>query len=241
MITTTPRQLLLPGQAAAPDGPVDMNIMYVMHHGFRRDLADFVVAARCTPVGDRRTWRALEKRWTLFARVLHHHHSGEDAVVWPALLERANPAERVTLEAMEEEHAQIDPLLTACAEGFRRLAGAADDDARAALVVRLSATRERLGEHLAHEESEAIALLQRVMTQREWEAVDETLKDELTLRRIVELVPWALHRLPAEARDWCFSQPGGSGYRLVGALTRHGFARAQRRAFRHVAGAPVTR
>ena len=47
MSTTTdlghPRQLRLPGQTAAPDGPVDMTIMYVMHHAFRRDLAACLV------------------------------------------------------------------------------------------------------------------------------------------------------------------------------------------------------
>ena len=33
-----PGQLLLAGQAAAPDGPVDLTMMWAMHHGFRRDL-----------------------------------------------------------------------------------------------------------------------------------------------------------------------------------------------------------
>ena len=36
--TTWPAQLQLPGQAAAPDGAVDLTPMFVMHHGFRRDL-----------------------------------------------------------------------------------------------------------------------------------------------------------------------------------------------------------
>jgi hypothetical protein len=45
-----PRQLVLPGQTAAPDGPVDMRNMYVMHHAFRRDLDAFVEACRRTPV-----------------------------------------------------------------------------------------------------------------------------------------------------------------------------------------------
>jgi hypothetical protein len=36
-------------------GPVDLIGMYVMHHGFRRDLADFTAAVPLTPVGDRQT------------------------------------------------------------------------------------------------------------------------------------------------------------------------------------------
>jgi len=40
MTTTRPHpgQLLLRGQAAAPDGPVDLTVMWTMHRGFRRDL-----------------------------------------------------------------------------------------------------------------------------------------------------------------------------------------------------------
>jgi hypothetical protein len=38
-------QLMLPGQAAAPEGPVQAMPMYLMHHAFRRDLAAFAAAA----------------------------------------------------------------------------------------------------------------------------------------------------------------------------------------------------
>ena len=56
---TWPAQISLPGQTAAPEGPVDMYMMYVMHHAFRRDLTKLAAAAQCTPVGDRIAWRML--------------------------------------------------------------------------------------------------------------------------------------------------------------------------------------
>ena len=111
--TATHTQLVLPGQAAAPEGPVDMAGMWVMHHAFRRDLAAFAEAVPATPVHDRATWQALEARWGRFAEVLHHHHSGEDAGLWPLLGARAGLAERATLDAMEADHETIDPLLSA--------------------------------------------------------------------------------------------------------------------------------
>ena len=54
-----PAQLRLPGQAASPEGPVDMYMMYLMHFGFRRDLAAFAAAAAATPIADRDTWDCL--------------------------------------------------------------------------------------------------------------------------------------------------------------------------------------
>jgi hypothetical protein len=151
--------LMLPGQSAAPEGPVDMTFMYVMHHGFRRDLTAFVAAAKATPAGDRAAWEALEQRWELFSHILHLHHTAEDDAIWPFLMDRVDAEGRATLQAMEAEHDQIDPLLQACADGFATLARKPDDDARAALVVRLTATRECLTRHLAHEETDAIALI----------------------------------------------------------------------------------
>lgn len=225
-------QLMLPGQVAAPEGPVDMQTMYVMHHGFRRDLRRFAEAVRRTPVAERATWALLHQRWELFAEVLHHHHSGEDAGIWPWLRERCGEEHLAMLDAMEAEHGEIDPLLEACAAGFRRLAEAPDEDARAALAVRVVATRDSLGRHLAHEETEAIALIQALMTHAEWLELDEKhFKDEkLTLGKVVRIVPWAAYDVPREARDRVLAE-AGLPFRLVWLLTRRGFARREARAF----------
>lgn len=231
---TLPIQLRLPGQAAAPNGPVDMQIMYVMHHGFRRDLEKFTAAAQHTPVGDREVWRLLATRWAVLAEVLHMHHAGEDAGLWPWLLEHGTPEDRSTLEAMEAEHAEIDPLLASCAEGFEGLAVAADEDARAALTVRLAATRDSLGRHLAHEETDAIAILQRLMTPADWAALDEEyLKAELTPALVGKLVPWAAYGIPREALRRLFAD-AGLGFKLVWLATRRRFAAREARAFRYL-------
>src|SRR3954466_5455569 len=55
--TTNVEQWRLPRQAAAPEGPVDVKMMYVMHHAFRRDLVMFAEAAAATPADDREVWQ----------------------------------------------------------------------------------------------------------------------------------------------------------------------------------------
>ncbi len=225
-------QLRLPGQAAAPEGPVDMTIMYVVHHAFRRDLRAFAEAVPRTPVEARDTWRALAQRWEHLSAVLHHHHTGEDTWLWPFLAERATEDERAMLAAMEAEHAEIDAGLAACDAGFVRLAHHADEDARAGLAVRLCAVREALARHLRHEECDSLPLLQRVMTQEEWEEIDRQLTKQLTVPFLLRTVPWALHELPFEAREHVFGSTG-LAHRVMWWLTRSRFERLEARAFRY--------
>ena len=232
-----PTQLKLPGQEAAPDGPVDMSMMYVMHHAFRRDLRGFAAAAQQTPVADREAWQALQERWSIFAEALHHHHAGEDAGVWPALLDRAEPAERLVLDAMEAEHARIDPLLASCADGFARVARSEDDDARAALAVRLCAAGRLLADHLAHEETEAIVLIQKYFSDAEWQRLEEEhFKRSMGIGQAFRAVPWAAYGLPREVREPVL-RSSGLLFRLIWLGTRRAFERQQRSAFGYVAEA----
>jgi len=227
-------QWRLPRQVAAPEGPVDVKMMYVMHHAFRRDLVMFAEAAAVTPADDRETWGALSRRWQVFSEILHHHHSGEDAGLWPWLLEVVDAGERATLEAMEAEHAEIDPILQACAAGFARLSTHADEDTRAALAVRLCAAKESLGRHLRHEETQAIAIVQSVMTQEEWEGLEaEHFRRGVPLRQVLKLVPWCAHDVPGPLRRQAFAKSGKAN-ELLWRLTRPAFERRERVAFRHV-------
>ena len=155
--------LLLPGQAAAPEGPIDLSMMYVLHHGFRRDLARFADAVRLTPVSDGVTWTALLQRWDLFAMLLHDHHHKEDDHVWPLLRRAAggDTAGLAVLDEMEAEHDTIDPLLDGVREGLARMTATPDAATKQALVRLVVGARDTLDAHLGHEERDAITLLQR--------------------------------------------------------------------------------
>jgi hemerythrin-like domain-containing protein len=235
--STWPTQVRLPGQTAAHPGPVDMTMMYVMHHAFRRDLAVLTAAARVTPASDRQAWLALADRWALFAEALHLHHTGEDRGLWPRLLGVATPEETEVLEAMEAEHEGIDPVLTACGADFARLREHADEDTRATLAVRLAAARAQLGEHLRHEETEAIAIIQRRLSDADWHEIEEeSFKHDLSPRMLLRLVPWVAEGVPADVRRVVFSAPGGRVNQALWVLTRGGFRRRQRRALAHLDG-----
>jgi hypothetical protein len=227
-------QIRLPGQEAAPEGPIDMIGMFLMHFAFRRDLSAFARAVATTPVGDQPTWRALTERWAKFGHVLHAHHTREDTYLWPQVIEKAwaaGDAEAVaTLEAMHAEHAEIDPLLESVSSGLATLASTPDRDARAALEVRVATTRDSLVRHLAHEERDALAIAQQHFTAAEWELMEHERRE--TLRELTFMVPWIVHRLPDNAwpRAAAFGGPVMVG---IAKLCRRSFERQERAAFRY--------
>jgi hypothetical protein len=235
--TTYPDQIRLPGQTAAPGGPADMTMMYVMHHAFRRDLDRFTSAVAETPLADRATWKALAARWDRFFTILHHHHTVEDLYIWPFLMERADAEEQKTLEAMEGEHEQIDPLLASVADGFTALAGdrlpAGSEDVRAGLKVRMAATRDLLARHLEHEETQALVILQRHSTTEDWHRIEKEQigKDKIPVP-MPFMVGWCAEEVPAKEMDEIFGIVGRP-FQVLWLLTRRGFRRGERKAFKY--------
>ncbi|MBS4752975.1 hemerythrin domain-containing protein [Nocardioides sp. zg-ZUI104] len=237
----TAAPLLLPGQAAAPAGPCDMSGMYLMHHGFRRDLDDFIAAATHTPPGERATWAAISQRWERFAHLLHEHHDVEDRVLWPLLTERVTAAGDTAgagvLEAMEAEHALIDPLLGQVRDQLDRILVGdeqAKERARTALVAVLARTREVLDDHLAHEERDAVALVQRHVAGEEWEALErKEFRGRPSMSELRFQLPWMVHEVPDEVVR-PLVKASGAPFAVLLRLSRRGFARQQRAAFRYV-------
>ncbi len=237
-MTTTrpPSQVDLPGQTHVAEGPHDQTGMYVMHHAFRRDLARFEAAVRQTPVGEAGTWAALGRRWDRFATVLHHHHEVEDDAIWPVLVAHAErlgePASLATLAAMEAEHEDIDPALEAVRRGLADMVAHPCADHRNALDVHVTETRCLLGDHLRHEETEALPLLQRVMTSEEFAASERAAGAGYPVRLVPFLLPWVSDGLPADVTRRLLGE-AGPAYGVVLRLFRGGYERRERRAFRY--------
>jgi deazaflavin-dependent oxidoreductase (nitroreductase family) len=194
-----PTQLLLEGQSAAPEGPVDLAGMYLMHRAFRRDLNRFADAAAVLPASDRKRWTGISRRFTLFATVLHKHHHGEDVGLWPLLAERG--ADRGVLDALEAEHAVIDPLLSSVTDDLRALAdGGGDETTRARLARTTAELRDALRTHLAHEESDGMTLVQQHLTAEDWDRLDrEVFAKDYSAREVPAVIGWIASGCPNEA------------------------------------------
>jgi hypothetical protein len=145
---------------------VDFTLMYAMHNALRRDV-EHVARITARPTDDPQRLLAGTAGWELFTRALHIHHTAEDEGLWPpmraALADR--PDDLALVEAMEEEHARIDPLIesieVALADrdtGHERLGGLTD------------ALATVLKHHLDHEEADTLPLIESVLTPEQLQA-----------------------------------------------------------------------
>ena len=222
-------QLLLPGQAAAHEGPVDVSGMYLMHRAFRRDLAAVAGVVPTIALHDTARWARLERRFAFFGMVLHKHHHGEDIALWPLLAERG--ADRGVLEALEAEHSGIDPLLATISAGLHALAaGSGDEASRDQVASCAGRLRDDLGAHLAHEERDGMALVQEHLTQADWERLDkEVFAKDYRPREVPAVLGWVMSGLSPEAAR---AIPGMNPVFLaIGRLMARRFDRREARVF----------
>ncbi|MBV9452298.1 MAG: hemerythrin domain-containing protein [Streptosporangiaceae bacterium] len=182
----------LPGTDAARHGTgaADLTIMYAAHDAFRRDLVSLARAAG-GDLSDPAKQQSVAAGWEVFKRQLHVHHTSEDEFIWPVLrtkFARSDSALSV-LDAMEQEHAQIDPLLAAVDDAFaRRRADVCFD--RLADVVDVLVTS--LTDHLDHEEREGLPLIGTGLTGAEWRKVGRRIGLKNGLSEGSQMFAWML-------------------------------------------------
>jgi hypothetical protein len=176
------------------DMRLDMSMMYAMHDALRRELERLAkVAARA---GDEpRRVLAAGAGWGLFTTFLRVHHTSEDVALWPAMRAAlaGRPDDLLLLDAMEDEHAAIDPLLEAVdaaladrERGAERLPGLID-----ALATGLAA-------HLRHEEADGLALIDATLTDEQWAHFGTTHRERVG-GDTTRYLPWVLDDQAPEA------------------------------------------
>ena len=145
--------------------------MATIHSAFRRELRLAPALVRSVEHGDRLRAGIVSVHLDLVDRFLHHHHTIEDSMVWPKLLDRV-PAEIMPIvELMETQHETVADVLertTALRMEWRQDA----DSSRAAQLASLYAQlHDALVEHLDAEEQHVMPLVEACMTQKEWTTI----------------------------------------------------------------------
>ena len=150
--------------------PIDVRDMAIVHRLFRQAYAEAarLVRAGPAPSPGRVTFLADHIDFALAA--LHHHHEGEDALLYPKLIARV-PEQAPMTEQVEHEHLLIktalDAASAACA-AWRQRPSAQTGEALAATLDHLNAVAQP---HLDDEEQKVVPLAAVALTQQEWDAM----------------------------------------------------------------------
>jgi hemerythrin-like domain-containing protein len=172
-------------------GKVNFTIMYAAHDAFTRDLRRLTNA--CT------TGRAFTPdtaaTWARFKTQLQIHHRAEDVALWPQLRDAVSaPEALMVLEAMQAEHARLDPVLDAVDAAFAA-------DHQAGLAESIEQLSAGLATHMRHEENAALPLVEAHIGTTGWAAFTRHIRRTQGLRGGAVFFPWLLDDAPTTTRD----------------------------------------
>jgi hypothetical protein len=185
----------------ALDGKADTRMMGIVHEALKRDLRRVRQVLHEAPAPRGRQRVALGRHVLWMLDFLHSHHSGEDAGLWPLVLQR-NPAAAQLLASMEADHARIAPAADEAATRARAYASTTTDAARIALVEALDELLAVLVPHLDREVTEAMPVVAASITNREWDALEQeyNIKPKTT-RQLAMEGHWLLEGIDTEGHD----------------------------------------
>jgi hemerythrin-like domain-containing protein len=157
---------------------LDTREMQVVHSLFRRELRLAGSLVRRVHPGDVGRARTVADHLDLVGRLLHEHHTLEDELLWPRLLERVPVELAPIVHLMESQHQEVDAALRRIATvlpRWRDHAAAVDRDELAGLYEDLYLP---LVEHLDAEEERLLPLVARSITEVEWHELGDRARRE---------------------------------------------------------------
>src|SRR5688572_12682127 len=89
---------------------LDTSVMSTLHTMFRREFRLAGGVVRGVASGDLARARVVADHIDYLSRSLHHHHTIEDDLMWPKLLERVPEELAPIVHLMESQHERVDVL-----------------------------------------------------------------------------------------------------------------------------------
>jgi hemerythrin-like domain-containing protein len=165
---------------------VDTSVMATLHTFFRRELRLAGTVVRGVAAGDLARARVVADHVDFLTRHLHHHHTVEDELMWPKLLERVPADLAPIVHLMESQHERVDGLIQEIGTLLPTFREGAATEVRDRLADLLDTLHVHLVEHLDAEEERLLPIAARTMTQQEWDEMGErgrggTPRNELSL------------------------------------------------------------
>lgn len=138
-----------------------------VHNMIRRSTRAFAIAASSAGHLDRQRAIALDRYWRGYAGELHAHHTIEDKIFMPALIERV-PSVAPHIAQVDADHEKLDTLIEAGNAAFAALRSGSTSDAIGEIMWDLD---RLMCAHLDFEDDDLVPLFARHFDQDEYDAM----------------------------------------------------------------------
>jgi hemerythrin-like domain-containing protein len=150
----------------------DVHEMVIIHRWLRREFTILPGLVTSVPAGDTGRAKLIAGHARALLDALHVHHSGEDELLWPKLLDRASPSQDLVAR-MQAQHEGVAAATGSVRDLLDRWEVAADPSTGRQLAGDVQAMREALFTHLNEEESAILPLAAEHLSAAEWEKLGE--------------------------------------------------------------------
>lgn len=153
--------------------------MPLIHRIFRRQFAEVRALVPELSSADGAQVSVVADHLGFLLDGLHMHHTTEDELIWPRLLERVG-VDAPLVERMEEQHHQIDVSVDDVRAAMSAWRTEPTPAASSALADRIGGFLVVLEAHLDEEEQVVVPLIDRYLTEAEWQDVGERAFEKFT-------------------------------------------------------------
>jgi len=196
----------------------DTSDMVIVHRMLRRECALLPKLVAAVAGGDVARARTVARHAREVLAMLHHHHVGEDELLWPRLSART-PFHTDLLARMDSQHQGLAVLLEHTATAFAEWQDAPTAHTSTPLTALLEQLSAGLNVHFDEEEAEILPIVERVITAIEYEEVGRRGLASIPITRRLIVLGYLLEGATPEERTVFLAaipQPVRLAYRLFG-------------------------
>ena len=175
----------LPSSGAMPAGQeagCDTSGLILVHRIFRWLYRELPLLIRDVKPGDTERAAIVGRYAHLDFFALHMHHETEDMALWDRLTAR-DPGCALHVDQMRAQHAEVAALLARIEPQLDPWVASADPERGEAFARDIETLRDTLYKHLGHEEELIMPVAGAVMSQQEWDWMEEHTRATLSKHR----------------------------------------------------------
>jgi hemerythrin-like domain-containing protein len=146
----------------------DLTMYRIVHRAIRHGATDIADAAAAATAAEPARRTAFARYWKGYSGEVLHHHSVEDEIFFPALVERV-PVAVEMVERTDADHHHLDELMAAIDAAVADLQAVRPNPELVSLTRELD---DHMTAHLDFEDSDILPLLERHFDKAEYDALD---------------------------------------------------------------------